>query len=1587
MNINKQLEIARESLLDLTMRNRLVNFKPSKSSTIQITDEVAREVYDILVLQEKAMSFRPTKDKGGQSDSINQNALVLQDNDLSDDEKSILWDFPAEDQLGSQHTDSNLDTKLDREVLQRRLFKINQQARSAVEEQGYTILYLALGFVEWYESVDSIDAKKAPLILIPVELQRINVKSVFKLVWSGEDITTNISLKAILANQGVDLPEFEMPEDKTGIDQYIKNVIDAISNFPKWKVLNDIHLGFFSFTKFVMYKDLDSTVWPDDNKPSDHPLLKTLFGYESDLPSDGLGESDITEENLDSRLTPKDVYHVMDADPSQILVMESAKKGSNLVVEGPPGTGKSQTITNLIAELLAKGKTVLFVSEKMAALEVVKRRLDHVGLGTFCFELHSRKSNKKDVLNDLEKTIFDAPVKFPSASDEYHQLHQLRNELNQYARDLREPLRVEGFSPFDLYLIREKEASYFTQKGVVAPRILGFRECEKTDYTAAKRQLQELGEVLPFVGIPKKNSWWGCSLETIFPSDEDEIIEFTSSLEKALAELKENLEKVSSLFQLKLPANQAELAKTSAAIKIVLESSPTDQTILLNSEWNQPNEQAQRLICKLEEFADVSNRIVHKVKEAALIEPIQEILDEFKAMAQSRWRFLNAKYHKLSNKIKCFYQGAAPKKLQEIIKDLEQLAVYCQLKKALADQDGVGKSLFGSFWLGDKSDCAKLKLFSDWIVTFRRELLSGLLTEKSTDIINQKDKEPGIMAVVSAFELSIKRFDGAYLDLTRKLALDTNLAFGGELASAVKFSALSERCKLWRSDIHKLPKWAAYIQRRNDCLKTIAKPVCTFLEENALVPEDLLPIFNYNFSDGLLKDAFLARQSLARFDGDLHFRKVQRFADLDQQLVVKNRHRLINKLYDERPKISDHSSAGSEAGILIGEFSKKRRHMPIRKLLFSAGPLIQKIKPCFMMSPLSIAQFLDPNSIHFDVIVFDEASQVKPQDALGAFLRGKQVVVMGDTKQLPPTSFFDHMVASDEDDVETTAAVSDVESLLHLCKGRFPSKMLRWHYRSKHESLIAVSNQEFYENRLLIYPSAIDKANHIGLSLVHLPDAIYDRGRSSVNRKEAKAVAEAAVKHYLESPSQSLGIGTFNIKQQEAILEEIELQLRLNPGIESHFSSDKAEHFFVKNLETIQGDERDVIFLSIGYGFDDMGKLSKNFGPLNQEGGQRRLNVLITRAREKCVVFSNFRAMDLSLDEGSPFGLQAFKVFLDYAETRNLRTAITSRADTDSPFEDAVYAFLTDHGYVVRKQVGCASFRVDLAVVDERFPGRYLVGIECDGAKYHNSPVARDRDRLRQQILEGLGWQIHRIWSTDWYRNRQAVEKKLLQVLDQLKKKDFDLGQRSKKDTHEPPTVAVAVKSQSRQQGNKDSEKAPLYDICQSLAISTRGELHEQTPAQLASAVTDVVEVEGPVHFDEVVRRIRNLWGLKRAGARIEDAVRMGVEYATQKGKIKQKKEFLWPSIDRALVVRRREEDPLPKIDLICDEEIGEAIKWVLKQQFATVLDDLVIETSRRFGLQATRADAFDRIKAIVLKLIETGVLVQKTNGMISSAV
>lgn len=1779
--IEKQLQVARQSLLDLSMRNRLLHFRPTKSRTLCINQESVREVYEALVLKEKGLEFRPKMEEKKDK----KKPLLLGEEALPEESEEILFEkewntLPLFDRepVSLLQKERSLQTSLETTLLYKTLSHINQQARSFVEEQGYTILYLALGFLEWFEKNDQ-KAKRSPLILVPVELERLRLKDPFKLRWTGEEILGNISLQEKLLEHGVQLPEFEMIYEKEGIDLFFQKVQESCIRYDQWKVLSGIYLDFFSFTKFVMYKDLAPEVWPEGMLPSDHPLIRSILCPSSDHQE----SAGFLEEQIDEKMSAHKTYHIMDADSSQLAVIEDVKAGRSLVVEGPPGTGKSQTITNIIAELLASGKSVLFMSEKMAALEVVKSRLDVAGLGEFCLELHSQKTKKKEFIEELKRSTSTFPPDPVSIEEKCDLLENLKAELNDYVRVLREPFGKIGRSPYDLICMKETALRHFasSKRAMSRFKFSGLKDCDQKEWTQTLERFSHLAKAFSSVKPISRNPWRGCDPGTVLPADKEEIQGMLKEIIQKLEDLESAINRLTRVCSVKSPVNGQELQYLLPKIKKITSATPLTRAVYLNAEWNQLPPDAEKWTTQIEAF----QQKMLKFSTKALDYNLSDLYEEYKEVSKKLLRFMDGRYRYLNKEIVGLYKNLPPKDIQRVIADLERLMECFQIREELRKNQKKGESLFGVLWQAEQSDPQKMRQFAQEMVSFRQELTQQVLRDPSLDFLRLGASWENLQQVTEEVEGIFKQFLNIQKQLVGRLNLDYQNVFGQKFLELPFFDLLS-RFRLWSTESERLQSWGQYMVLRKECASTRGQPLLETIENDVVEPEDIVPCLQGNFADEMLRLAFLEKTELAKFIGELHEDKIKRFRDIDQELIYLNRKRLVYKLYQNRPRLTGGASPGSEAGILLGEFNRKRRHMPIRKLLSLTGSLIQKIKPCFMMSPLSIAKFLDPQTVRFDVIVFDEASQVKPEDAFGALLRGKQLVVMGDTCQLPPTSFFENILEADDGDGSEEAAITDMESILHQCKRSFPTKILRWHYRSKHESLIAISNQEFYNNRLFVYPSPISRSPFLGLKFVHLDGTIYDRGRSGTNRKEAEEVAKAAIEHYRLYPDKSLGIAAFNVKQQDVLLEEVEKQLRLHPEMEEFFRSNRPEHFFVKNLETIQGDERDVILISIGFGFTEAGRFSLNFGPLNQNGGERRLNVLISRAREKCVVYANFHARDLILDQSAPIGLRAFKTFLDYAENGYLRSSQQQeREQKESSFEQSLYEFLLQHGKVER-HLGCGGFRLDFAVLDPNSSGRYLLGIECDGPKYHQTKIARDRDRLRSQILEALGWRLYRVWSTDWYCNRTETEHMIVEAIREAKRSSSinllthqpepkkentttnnvtvktttdellrvpihdtknisQMIQRISSSSQEelpipleetkgtefsnkpisesPPEIlerSLLIKNhvvpaseedillppstsslplQTEQEENRSSpfvseetsaveteknveteneasseeemvtqeiyydpedafardtdyeeeattpvpsffysnipkqkptslypkltsfqpplekkiivqedsalaeeneneaqEDAPLtssvseeeslvpfYKPCQTLEVSIAGKLQEANLATLALAVAEVVRIEGPLHSSEVLRRIRTIGGVKRLGTKIQEAIQQAIDLAEEKKEVIRKNDFFWPKEGPKNLVRKRRGDPPARIDLICDEEIAEAVQLVLKHQYATLLPDLVTQSSRLLGFQGTHRKTFVKIEEIISGMLEQKILRVKNNNMI----
>ena len=515
-------------------------------------------------------------------------------------------------------------------------------------------------------------------MLIPVELFRSKAGTTYGIKWTGEDVQSNISLEAKLREQNVTLPEFNALEDNGELERYFKELPLAYADQHGWQLREEIYLDFFSFNKFVMYRDLDPHSWPENANPADHPLISKVIE-----PTSGGGNGhDFRPEDIDRTLTPENTFHIYDADPSQVVVIQKAKTGQNLVVEGPPGTGKSQTIVNLIGELLALGRSVLFVSEKMAALEVVKARLDKVGLGSFCLELHSRKANRRQILNELERAIQDARTGGNASVGSWNELCLLQSELNGYSTALRHPFSGLGHSPFKLFEMKEAALRYFEKAGHPMPSVSlpGALACGEKDYAEAIMALKRIQDEMAFINNLADNPWYGCNLKVILPSEELEIAEQTQKCLNLLSHLEEAIKKLVACTGVEYPSCSAATQGALSASKIIGSAYPADRFVLLSNGWDQPNPKAEEYIALLENAQGHRKITLERFKSDSADQKTDELADELRLLVGRFSRFFKGRYYALRREIRALYRDKWPKSDTALIGHLDHLAEYRQLK-------------------------------------------------------------------------------------------------------------------------------------------------------------------------------------------------------------------------------------------------------------------------------------------------------------------------------------------------------------------------------------------------------------------------------------------------------------------------------------------------------------------------------------------------------------------------------------------------------------------------------------------------------------------------------------------------------------------------------------------------------------------------------------------------------------------------------------------------------------------------------------------------------------------------------------------
>jgi very-short-patch-repair endonuclease len=746
-----------------------------------------------------------------------------------------------------------------------------------------------------------------------------------------------------------------------------------------------------------------------------------------------------------------------------------------------------------------------------------------------------------------------------------------------------------------------------------------------------------------------------------------------------------------------------------------------------------------------------------------------------------------------------------------------------------------------------------------------------------------------------------------------------------------------------------------------------------------LLAHELRPAFERSLYEGWLDLVHRREPLLAMFRGQDHEAAIARFAELDRQSIELGAKVVVARLAAKLPQLRDTQVASSELGVLERELKKQRRHKPVRRLLSEIRGLWPCLSPCVLMSPMSVAQFLSRDAQRFDLVVFDEASQIPMWDAVGAIGRGDSLIVVGDSKQLPPTNFFQR--ASEGDDGQDDQIPEDLESVLDECGAAgLPRMHLDWHYRSRHESLIAFSNHYYYQNRLLTFPAPRAASDGAGVRCVRV-DGVYDRAGSQQNRIEADVLVATVVKR-LRNPHQarlSMGIVTFSRAQQTLIEDLLDAERRADPSLEEALLTAE-EELFVKNLENVQGDERDVILFSICYGPDAAGKIYENYGPLNQQGGERRLNVAVTRARRELIIFSSVGPEQIA-NRTQATGARHLRYFLDYA-IRGEAALIGAvehdpSREVDSPFEASVRDELRRRGHEVHCQVGCSGYRIDLAIVDPEAPGRYLIGLECDGATYHSAATARDRDRLRASVLRSLGWQLSRIWSTDYWhdpiRELDRIEGEIELARTAVREADIARIESSVAPDEVTPSSGTSASEESATEdassaeapgpeggGEQGLEGQASDDASRGGVMNTPGDPdgpRPYVPADLRSSDSDqqmataVLAAEAPIAFDRLVRTLADKWDVNRITDRFRDRVRLALPVT-----VVEDNGVLWNATAQQRGFRGfrvpRSEHEERAIDELPIVEVVAAMAWLLRQHHAIASDDLAREAARCFGIQ-----------------------------------
>jgi len=1647
ISVEHKIEKWKNKLLDLGKRNRLLNYRETKRSSLQILSPNCTTLWDSFVKDEKPLEF-PYYDE---------------------------YSIEFEQSLYGIETNQNI------KEMQRTLRTLRNKAKIANEEQGVNILYLSFGFLKWAESADSDNFFNSPIILVPVTLTVESISEPYILSLHEDEIVVNPTLCHKLENDfGIILPAFN---EETDIRHYFESIKDIVKN-NKWEINFNVSLSLLSFLKINMYNDLIK----HKDAIKQNSIVRTICG-------DPIDYNRILEEikdfDYDRLLKPSQVFQVVDADSSQQDAILCAKKGVSFVLQGPPGTGKSQTITNIISECLAEGKKVLFVSEKMAALEVVHNRLSNAELADFCLILHSHKANKRAVLDQLSNVIQMATKKIQLREKVYQTLDTLqtgREKLNDYANQLvvkispleKSIFEVNGIlahlEPYEEIIFSMENIDKITKEqynkqiylltqfsdtigkmsenydnnpwngsNVVAvtnelrhdirakvntliPKVISAIKKLSTMYNDLSLQWEKsysaLHTLAPIFDIAKKSPI--VPLQWVIGNDITPLFDETSKCEELKIQFFQIQNELETQYQIILAndntakslcvnnlTNTINIIDAKKNIKSIISQLPYSKWKLDDSDLFLFFEKAKEKSTKVNEL---HSEIVSEFENEIFDIDFNGIYNRYKTNYTSFWKIFKKKYKKDKKTIQVHYKAFVKKVTDEMaLNTLTKLRRYSEFKKWFSNNHNELQNYFGNLYNLEKTDFdliesrftalkalekssslltemlkiaeqleaqeniltshyqflyngldtewEKIRESLTWAVSFREQTQNNCLNQSFVESVCSNPETAKKCANYSSEIQSIR----ANIDVELQWFL--SLFETSETIVFLEMLALQDKLERCKDSLSLLEEWIDFRNARKNCQEAGLSDYISKIDELHIDKDRIIPCFKKRFFRLWLDSILPQFPAVLNFRRRIHENTISEFSELDKLQLAIAKATIKSKLINKLPQMDDFTSGFDEVSILKRELNKQRRIMPVRKLFKTIPNLLLTLKPCLMMSPLSVSLFLEGDTYKFDTVIFDEASQVCTENAIGAIFRGKQVIIAGDSKQLPPTNFFTASTSDieydiDDDDIDDTDAFESI--LDEACL--LPEKTLRWHYRSRHEHLIAFSNTKIYRNNLITFPSNIDKVADNGVEYVFVKDGFYDRGGKRGNVPEAKKIAELVFEHFRKQSNRSLGVIAFGEIQQQAIDTEIRSMRMRNLQYEHYFNEEASEPFFIKNLENVQGDERDTIIFSIGYAKDATGIFRMNFGPLSKSGGERRLNVAITRAKFNVKLVGSIMPTDIDIDRISSDGPKLLRGYIDFAINGiDVLAKMTTSSDFvqhDSPFEEAVYNFLDKKGYKLDTQVGCSEYRIDMAVKHPTLSGVYVLGVECDGATYHSARTARERDRLRQGVLENMGWKIYRIWSTDWIKDSKTEGDKLINAI-----------------TNAISTYGTPEISQSQEEVNTlsidfatiDNRTIDLEQQVNPYQFEEYNEanfrdLDRTSWRYFFDCVTEAVKTEYPLHYELLCQRVAYLYGNQKATIK----VRREVDYALKilAGNIYRSGHFLYPSKDAAIIVRMPNKR---NINHIAIEEIAEAMTKILPHLVGANKEALCTITAREYGFDRMGANIIVAMNAACDLLIKQG--------------